>query len=93
MLRICCAECSNRNNWIVHLQVMEVLAEGLICERASIDECYLDCTLAAEAQVAATGGLPAVPPADQLARIHVTGEVAIPNFLCSGRLDLESPHR
>ena len=53
-------------------QVMEVLARCSVCERASIDECYLDVTEEARRRLAACAGHPPLPPdAD---RIHIPGQ-------------------
>ena len=52
---------------------METLSEGVVCERASIDECYLDCTELAHSLLRQHGGVPPLPTAEQMADIHVTG--------------------
>lgn len=52
---------------------MEILSEGVVCERASIDECYLDCTVLAHSLLQKHGGVPPVPPAEQMTYVHVTG--------------------
>lgn len=57
-------------------QVMDVLAEGgIIAERASIDECYLDVTDAAQRLLQGADGQPPLPPPEQLSQIHVIGAV------------------
>ncbi|KAK9826753.1 hypothetical protein WJX81_005483 [Elliptochloris bilobata] len=54
-------------------QVMDVLSRLSICERASIDECYLDISAEAARRLAAASGHPQPPVnAD---RIHVAGQV------------------
>ena len=55
-----------------HCQVMDVLSRLSICERASIDECYLDVSAEAARRLAAASGHPQPPVnAD---RIHVAGQ-------------------
>lgn len=55
-------------------EVMDVLAEGgIIAERASIDECYLDVTDAAHRLLQGADGQPPLPPPEQLSQIHVIG--------------------
>jgi DNA polymerase eta len=54
--------------------VLEILAGGgVVAERASIDEAYLDLTEAAAARLAATGGPPPAPPAAAGAAVCAAG--------------------
>lgn len=53
-------------------QVADILARGGVCERASIDEAYIDVTEESQRRLrlAASGPLPEPPSFD---RIHVSG--------------------
>ncbi len=46
-----------------------------ICERASIDECYLDLTEEAHKRLAACGGQPLLPINPD--RVHICGQVRL----------------
>lgn len=53
-------------------QVVEILSRMAICERASIDECYLDLTEEAHKRLAACGGQPPLPINPD--RVHICGQ-------------------
>ncbi|DBA85636.1 TPA: hypothetical protein ACH3X1_005212 [Trebouxia sp. C0004] len=53
-------------------QVVEILSRMAICERASIDECYLDLTEEAHKRLAASGGQPPLPINPD--RVHICGQ-------------------
>ena len=54
-------------------QVVDILSRKSICERASIDECYIDITAEAQRRLAASSGQPAMPVSPQ--QVHVCGKV------------------
>lgn len=51
---------------------MDILARAGICERASIDECYLDLTAESKKRLAAAAGQPPAPPSFD--EVHVCAE-------------------
>lgn len=55
-------------------QVVDILSRKSICERASIDECYIDITAEAQRRLAASSGQPAMPVSPQ--QVHVCGQVS-----------------
>ena len=57
------------------MQVVEILSRIAICERASIDECYLDLTEEAHKRLAACGGQPPLPVNPD--RVHICGQVSM----------------
>lgn len=62
-------------------QVVEVLSRGGICERASIDEVYLDITEAAAARL--IKGLPSLGTLSEEARkTHILGLEEVSTKLC-----------
>ena len=54
-------------------QVTNILARLAICEKASIDECYLDITAEAKHRLEASLGVPAVPVNAE--QVHICGQV------------------
>ena len=58
---------------MMSLQVVEILSRVSTCERASIDECYLDITAEALRRLEACAGTPALPA--NVHEVHVCGQV------------------
>ena len=56
------------------LQVLDILGTVAVCERASIDECYLDLTEEAHRRMAAAGGSPPLPVNPE--QVHVASLVS-----------------
>lgn len=56
-----------------HMQVVDILSRMSICERASIDECYLDLTEEAHKRLATCHGQPLLPVNPD--RVHICGQV------------------
>ena len=65
--------CGSAEHWL--MQVVEILSRIAICERASIDECYLDLTEEAHKRLAACGGQPPLPVNSD--RVHICGQVSM----------------
>ena len=57
----------------VTVQVVNILSRISVCERASIDECYIDITAEAQRRLAASSGQPDLPVSP--IQVHVCGEV------------------
>ena len=55
--------------------MVDILSRIAVCERASIDECYLDLTEEAHTRLAACSGQPTLPVNPD--RVHVCGQVRL----------------
>ncbi|KAK9862849.1 hypothetical protein WJX84_002605 [Apatococcus fuscideae] len=53
-------------------KVVDILSRKSICERASIDECYIDITAEAQRRLTASSGQPAMPISPR--QVHVCGQ-------------------
>lgn len=63
---------------MLRVQVVDILSRMSICERASIDECYLDLTEEAHKRLAGCHGQPSFPVNPD--RVHICGQVCFCQF-------------